>query len=62
MVFKTTFNNISVIVWWSVLLVEKTEVPGKNDPPAASQWQTLSHNIVSSTHRHERDSNSQLQW
>jgi hypothetical protein len=24
MVFKTTFNNISVIVWWSVLLVEET--------------------------------------
>jgi len=62
MVFKTTFNNISVILWWSVLLVEETGVPGKNDPPAASQWQTLSHNIVSSTHRHERDSNSQLQW
>ena len=24
MVFNTTFNNISVILWWSVLLVEKT--------------------------------------
>jgi len=60
MVFKTTFNNISVILWWSVLLVEETGVPGKNDPPAASQWQTLSHNVVSSTHRQERDSNSQL--
>jgi len=22
MVFNTTFNNISVILWWSVLLVE----------------------------------------
>jgi hypothetical protein len=24
MVFKATSNNISVILWWSVLLVEKT--------------------------------------
>jgi hypothetical protein len=24
MVFNTTFNNISVITWWSVLLVEET--------------------------------------
>jgi len=30
MVFKTTFNNISVISWWSVLLVEETGVPGDN--------------------------------
>ena len=27
MVFNTTFNNISVISWWSVLLVEKTTNP-----------------------------------
>jgi hypothetical protein len=27
MVFHATFNNISVIPWRSVLLVEKTEVP-----------------------------------
>jgi hypothetical protein len=30
MVFNTTFNNIAVISWWSVLLVEETGVPGKN--------------------------------
>jgi hypothetical protein len=24
MVFNTTFNNISVISWWQVLLVEET--------------------------------------
>jgi hypothetical protein len=24
MVFNTTFNNISVILWWSVLLMEET--------------------------------------
>jgi hypothetical protein len=26
----------------------------------SSHWQTLSHNVVSSTPRHERDSNAQL--
>ena len=29
MVFNATFNNISVILWWSVLLMEETEVPGE---------------------------------
>jgi hypothetical protein len=47
MVFNATFNNISVISWWSVLLVEETRVPGENHLPAASHWQTLSHNVVS---------------
>jgi len=46
MVFKTTFNNISAISWWSVLLVEETGVPGENYRPAASHLQTLSHNFV----------------
>jgi hypothetical protein len=31
-VFKVTFNNISVISWLSVLLVEETRVPGENHP------------------------------
>jgi hypothetical protein len=30
MMFNATFNNISDISWWSVLLVEETGVPGKN--------------------------------
>jgi hypothetical protein len=30
MVFNTTFNNIPVISWWSVLLVEETGVPREN--------------------------------
>jgi len=30
MVFNTTFNNISAILWQSVLLVEETGVPGEN--------------------------------
>ena len=29
MVFKTTSDNISVILWWSVLLLEETEYPEK---------------------------------
>jgi hypothetical protein len=31
MVLNVTFNNISVISWWSVLLVEGTGVPGKKN-------------------------------
>jgi hypothetical protein len=37
----------------SVLLVEETRVPGENHWTATSYWQTLSHNVVSSTPRHE---------
>ena len=37
MVFNATFNNISVISWRSVLLVEKTGVPGRNNWSATSQ-------------------------
>jgi hypothetical protein len=36
MVFNATFNNISVISWRSVLLVEETEEHGENDRPVAS--------------------------
>ena len=36
MVFNATFNNISVISLRSVLLVEKTRLPGENHRPAAS--------------------------
>ena len=55
MVFKDTFSNISLILWLSVLLVEETRVPGVNHQPAASHWQILSHNVVSSTPCHEQD-------
>jgi hypothetical protein len=30
MVFNATFNNISVILWQAVLLVEETGYPGEN--------------------------------
>jgi hypothetical protein len=36
-VFNATFNDISVISWRSVSLVEETGVPGENHRPA-STW------------------------
>ena len=48
MEFNATFNNISVISWRSVLLVEETGVSVENHRPAEFHWQTLSHIIVSS--------------
>jgi len=36
MVFNATFNNISVILWWSVLLVEETGGTRGNHRPDAS--------------------------
>ena len=56
--FNATFNNISIISWRSVLFIGETGVPGENHQPGLRHWQTLSHNVVSSTPRHERDSNS----
>jgi hypothetical protein len=52
---NATFNNIAVISWRLVLLVEETGVPGENHRPVVSHLQTLSHNAVSSTPRHDRD-------
>jgi hypothetical protein len=59
MALTTTFNNILVISWRSVLFVDETE---EINLPVVSYWQTLSHNVVSSIPRHELDSNSQLWW
>ena len=36
MVFYATFNNISAILWWPVLLVEETGEPGEHYRPVAS--------------------------
>jgi len=36
-VFNATFNNISVILWRSVLLVEETGVPGENHRPVTDK-------------------------
>jgi hypothetical protein len=41
--------------WW-----RKSEYTEKSTDPLASHWQTLSHNVVSSTPCHEQDSNSQV--
>ena len=54
------FNNISVISWRSVFLVEETGIPGENHRPAPSHWQTLWHKVVSSIPRRQRDSKSNL--
>jgi hypothetical protein len=62
MMSNATFGNISVISWWWVLFVEETGVPGEKHRSVASHWQTLSHNVVSSTPRLERSSNSQRYW
>ena len=38
MVFNATFNNISAILWRSVLLVEETRVPWENHRTAETHW------------------------
>jgi len=43
--FNSTFNNMSLISWWSVLLLEETGVFKENHWPVTSHWQTLSHNV-----------------
>ena len=48
MVLDATLNNISVISWRSVLLVEGTGGPGENHWSVASHWQTLSQYFISS--------------
>ena len=56
-VVNATFNNILVILWGSVLLVEET---GENHRPLARHLQSLTHNVVPSTPPHQRGRNSQL--
>jgi len=60
MVFNAPFNTILAIPCRSVLLVEETRIPCENHWLVASHWQTLSHNVVSSSPRHERGQNPQL--
>ena len=59
MVFNATLNNIAVLSWQSVLLMEESRVPAENHRPVVSQQQSLSHNVVSSTPCHGQGSNSQ---
>ena len=53
MMLNATFNNISVISWRSVLFVEVTGGPRKKPQTCRKSLKTLSHNVVSSTPRHE---------
>jgi hypothetical protein len=57
-------KNVKEICWDLKFLSEVTGsgVPGENHRSILNHWQILSHNIVSSTPRHERVSNSQHQW
>jgi hypothetical protein len=41
MMLNATFNNISVISWRSVLLMEEIGVPGENHRPVPSYWQII---------------------
>jgi hypothetical protein len=50
--FNATFNNISVISWRSVLLMDETKAPRENHSSAASHCQTLFFRVVSSTSGH----------
>ena len=49
MVLNASFNNISVISWWSVLLVEEIWVPRGNHRLVTSHWQTWFRIVVLST-------------
>jgi hypothetical protein len=60
MVFNTTFNNISAISWWSVLLLEETIIPEKTTNLSQVTDKPLLYNVVLSTHRHEQGLHLQL--
>jgi hypothetical protein len=46
MVFNATFNNISAISWWSVLLMEETGMPWENTDLSQFTDKLLSHKVV----------------
>ena len=53
--FNYTFNNISVISWPSVLLVEETEVTRETTDLSQFTEKGLSHNVVSGTPYHQQE-------
>ena len=59
MVFNATFNNVSAISWWSVLLVEETGISGENNQPTASHWQIYDIMLYIKYTSPEWDSNSE---
>ena len=52
MVLNAAFNNISVISWRSVLLVEETRLPGENDRAVSSHKVALSTPLLSGIQAH----------
>ena len=52
MLFNATFNNISVISWRQVLLVEETGVSGESHLPVANHWQIVSHLAMNGIRTH----------
>ena len=57
MVFNAFFNNISVILWWLVSLMEETRVPEENQCPATDN---LYHIMLYWVHSPEQASNSHV--
>jgi hypothetical protein len=56
MVFNLTFNNISLYDGSQIYWLRKPEYPEKT----IDHWQTWSHNVISSTPRHEEGLDSQV--
>ena len=56
MVFSATFNNSSVISWWSVFLMAENGGPGENHRPAASHLKRY-HIALYRLHVHRHDRN-----
>ena len=50
MVFNATFNNISIISWRSLLLMEENGGPGDIHRTIVSHWKTVLHNVVHLAH------------
>jgi hypothetical protein len=66
-IFSTNSFRISTVTTCDIRKLNKlynSRVPGENHRPIQCHWQTLSHNVVSSTPRHEQDLsfNGDMYW
>jgi len=59
LVFNATFAQYLIYIVAVSFIGEGNRNTRRRSPSVASHWQTLSHNVVSSTPRHERGSSSQ---